>query len=63
MRWTNVATTILKGAAQSKPLREVELVTPWDSLPLHKVVDEVRKANPSCDWLTAGGESASHDIA
>ena len=44
LRWTNVATAILKGAAQSKPLREVELGTPKD-LP-QEVVDDVRRANP-----------------
>ena len=46
LRWTNVATAILKGAAQSKPLREVELVTPWNSPPLQEVVNDMRKANP-----------------
>ena len=35
LRWTNVATAILKGAAQSKPLREVKLQTSKDS-PLPK---------------------------
>ena len=47
LRWTNVATAILKGAAQSKPLREVRLRTPKDppSL-LQEVVDDVRRANP-----------------
>ena len=31
LKWTNVATAILKGAAQNKALREVELVTPRNS--------------------------------
>ena len=62
LRWTNVATAILKGAAQSKPLREVELVTPWDFAP-PQVVDSVRRANPKLRLVVrAGGESASHDI-
>ena len=63
LRWTNMATAILKGAAQSKPLREVELMTPMDSLPLlQEVVDDVRKANPKLRLVVKAGESASHDI-
>ena len=61
LRWTNVASAILKGAAQSKPLREVELVTPED-LP-QEVVDDVRRANPKLRLVVeAGRESASHII-
>ena len=63
LRWTNVATAILKGAAKSKPLREVELVTPQNSPPLQEVVDDMRKANPKLRLVVkAGSESASHDI-
>ena len=63
LRWTNVATAVLKGAAQSKPLREVELQTPLDSPPLKEVLHDVRRANPKLRLvLKAGGESASHDI-
>ena len=63
LRWTNVTTAILKGAAQSKPLREVELVTPEDSPPPQEVVDDTRKANPKLRLVVeARGESASHDI-
>ena len=63
LRWTNVATAILKGAAQSKPLWEVELQTPEDFPPPQEVVDGVRKANPKLRLVVkAGGESASHDI-
>ena len=64
LRWTNVATAILKGAAQSKPLREVEMETPLDSPPLQEVVDDVRRANPKLRLVVRadGGESASHDI-
>ena len=63
LRWTNVATAILKGAAQSKPLREAELETPWNSPLPQEVVDDVRRANPKLRLvMKAGGESASHDI-
>ena len=63
LRWTNVATAILKGAAQSKPLREVELMTPKDLPPPQEMVDDVRRANPKLRLVVmAGGESASHDI-
>ena len=62
LKWTNVATAILKGAAQSKPLRDVKLVTP-QNFPPQEVVDDVRRANPKLRLVvTAGGESASHDI-
>ena len=60
LRWTNVATAILKGAAQSKPLREVKLVTPED-LP-QEVVDDVRRVNPKLRLVVIAGDSASHDI-
>ena len=63
LRWTNVATAILKGAAQSKPLREVELWTPKDLPPPQEVVDDARRANPKLRLVVrAGCESASHDI-
>ena len=62
LRWTNVATAILKGAAQSKPLREVVLETPKDSLPPQEVVDDVRRANPKLRLVVKGGESTLHDI-
>ena len=62
LRWTNVATAILKGAAQSKPLREVELVTPEDFPPPQEVVDDVRRANPKLRLVVIAGDSASHDI-
>ena len=61
LEWTNVATAILKGAAQSKPLREVELDTPED-FP-QEVVDDVRRAKPKLRLVVCAlGESASHDI-
>ena len=63
LRWTDVATAILKGAAQNKPLREVELKTPEDSPPPQEVVDDVRTANPKLRLVVKKeGESASHDI-
>ena len=62
LSWTNVATAILKGAAQSKPLREVALQTPQNPPALQKVVNEVRRANPKLRLVVEAGESASHDI-
>ena len=63
LRWTNVATAILKGAAQSKPLREVELEPPLDLPPPQEVVDDARRANPKLRLVVkTKGESASHDI-
>ena len=63
LTWTNVVTAILKGVAQSKPLREVELATPKDCPPPQKVVDDVRRVNPKLRLVVrAGSESASHDI-
>ena len=63
LRWTNVATAILKGAAHNTGLRELELVTPKDFPPPQEVVDDVRRANPKLRLVVrAGGESASHDI-
>ena len=63
LKWTNVATAILKGAAQSKALRELELTTPEDFPPPQEVVDDVRRANPKLRLVVrAGSESASHDI-
>ena len=63
LKWTNVATAILKGAAQSKALRELELTTPEDFPPPQEVVDDVRRANPKLRLVVCvGGESASHDI-
>ena len=57
LKWTNVATAILKGAAQTKSLREVELVTTKDFPPPPEVVDEVREANPKLRLVVrAGGE-------
>ena len=63
LRWTNMATAILKGAAHNTVLRELELVTPEEFLPPQEVVDDVRRANPKLRLVVrAFGESASHDI-
>ena len=63
LRWTNVATAILKGAAHNTVLRELELQTPRDFLPPQEVVDDVRRANPKLRLVVGtGSESASHDI-
>ena len=63
LRWTNVATAILKGAAQSTSLRELELVTPLDFPPPQKVVDDMRRANPNLRLVVrAGCESTLQDI-
>ena len=63
LRWTNVATAILKGAAQNKPLRHVLLKTLENSPPLQEVVNDVKRANPKLRLVVeAGSESSSHDI-
>ena len=46
LRWTNVATAVLKGAAHNTVLRELKLETPRDFPPPQEVVDGVRRANP-----------------
>ena len=63
LRWINVATAILKGAAHNTVLRELKLRTPRDFLPPQEVVDDVRRANPKLRLVVmARGESVSHDI-
>ena len=63
LRWTNVATAILKGAAHNTVLRELELKTPEDFPPPQEVVDDVRRANQKLRLVVrAKSESASHDI-
>ena len=63
LRWTNVATAILKGAAHNTVLRELQLVTPEDFPPPQEVVDDMGRANPKLRLVViAGGASASHDI-
>ena len=63
LRWTDVATAILKGAAHNTVLRELELETPEGFPPPQEVVDDVRRANPKLRLVVrTGGESSSHDI-
>ena len=62
LKWTNVATAILKGAAQNTVLRELELKVPEDFPPPQEVVDDVRRANPKLRLVVREGESESHDI-
>ena len=58
LKWTNVATAIIEGAAHNTTLMEVELVTPDDPhLPqLQKVVDETRQANQKLRLVVMAGE-------
>ena len=57
LRWTNVATAIIEGAAHNATLMEVELRTPRNPLQLQKVVYKTRQANPKLRLVvTAGGE-------
>ena len=57
LRWTNVATAIIEGAAHNTILREVELQTPEYHPPPQEVVDETRQLNPKLRLVVvAGGE-------
>ena len=58
LKWTNVATAIIEGAAHNTTLMEVELVTPDDPHPsqLQKVVDETRQANQKLRLVVMAGE-------
>ena len=62
LKWTRVATAILKGAAHNTVLRELELKTPLDFPPPQEVVDDLRRANPKLRLVVMAGESVSHDI-
>ena len=63
IKWTNVATAILKGAAQSTSLMELELETPEDFPPPQEVLVDVRKAKPELRMVViSGGESVFNDI-
>ena len=53
LRWTNVATAIIEGAAHSTTLMDVELHTPKDP---HQVVDKTRQANPKLRLVVWAGE-------
>ena len=56
LRWTNVATAIIEGAAHNTTLMEVELETPKDHPPPQEVIDETRKANPKLRLVVSAGE-------
>ena len=56
LRWTNVATAIIEGAAHNTTLMEVELVTPKDPHPPQKVIDETRQANPKLKLVIVAAE-------
>ena len=64
LRWTNVATAILKGAVHNTGLGGLKLMTPEDFPPPQEVVDDVRRANPKLRLVVRAGESesSSHDI-
>ena len=58
LRWTNVITAIIEGAAHNTTLSEVELVIPdEDPHPLLEVIDETRQANQKLRLVVRlGGE-------
>ena len=43
LKWTNVATALLKGVAENKSMRELTLHTTEDYSPTNDVVDEVKQ--------------------
>ena len=56
LRWTNVATAIIEGAAHNATLMEMELETPEDPPPPQEVVDKTRQANPKLRLVVWAGE-------
>ena len=58
LRWANVATAIIEGAAHNTTLMEVELVTPYDPHPaqLQKVVEKTRQTNQKLRLVVEAGE-------
>ena len=56
LKWTNVATAIIEGAAHNTTLMEVELVTLKDHPPPQKVIDKTRQANPKLRLIVKAGE-------
>ena len=56
LRWTNVATAIIEGAAHNTTLMGVELATPKDHPPPQEVVDKTRQANPKLRLVVRAGE-------
>ena len=57
LKWTNVATAIIEGAAHNTTLMEVELETPYGCHPPpQEVVDKTRQANPKLRLVVEAGE-------
>ena len=56
LKWTNVATAIIEGAAHNTTLMDVELMTPQDHPPPQEVVDRTRQANPKLRLFVMAGE-------
>ena len=58
LRWTNVATAIIEGAAHNTTLMDVKLVTPKHPHPHppQEVVDKTRQANPELRLVVEAGE-------
>ena len=56
LKWTNVATAIIEGAAHNATLMEVELETPEDHPPPQEVVRRTRQANPKLRLVVTAGE-------
>ena len=56
LRWTNVATAIIEGAAHNTTLREVGLKTPYNPHHFQEEVDRTRHANPKLRLVVNAGE-------
>ena len=56
LRWTNVATAIIEGAAHNTTLMEVELATLKDHPPPQEVIDRTRQANSKLRLVVKAGE-------
>ena len=56
LRWANVATAIIEGAAHYTTLREVELGTPKDHPTPQDMIDKTRQANPKLRLVVEAGE-------
>ena len=56
LRWTNVATAIIEGAAHNTTWMDVELETPKDHPPPQEVIDKTRQANPKLQLVVWAGE-------
>ena len=56
LRWTNVATAIIEGAAHNTTLMEVELMTPYGHPPPQEVIGKTRQANAKLRLVVRAGE-------